>query len=82
MVHLNSCDKTLERNYIKKFKYIIQEYELIKEKRHPRFRFVGELYKHHNTNRQTFAKYYNRYKHSGNVLDLLPKKFNQNLSAN
>ena len=70
----NSEDKTLERNYIRKWRYMIKEYELVKSGEHPQFRFAAEFYAHHAIPRQTFAKYYNRYKQSGDVIDLFPKK--------
>lgn len=67
-------DKTLERNYLSKWRFLIQEYELVKAGRHHRFKFVQDFYAHHGTNRQTFAKYYNRYRRSGSEEDLLPRK--------
>ena len=67
-------DQTLTINYVRKFRFLIKEYELIKKKKHPQFRFVNDFYKFHNTNRQTFLKYYNRFYLSGNDLDLLPRK--------
>jgi len=67
-------DKTLEINYVKKFRFLIKEYELVKKKKHTQFRFVNDFYKFHNTNRQTFLKYYNRFSLNGNDLDLLPQK--------
>lgn len=70
----NTEDKTIERNYIQKWKHLIREYEIVKAKEHPRFRFVSDFYTHHGTNRQTFAKYYNRYLQSGLDKDLLPGK--------
>ncbi len=70
----NSNDKTLQSNYLKKFKFLIKEYELIKQKKHPTFRFVTDFYKFHNTNRQTFLKYYNRFYLTKNDNDLLPQK--------
>ena len=51
-----------------------KEYELIKAKRHPRFRFAQDFYKYHGTSRQTFAKYYNRYLQSNSPEALLPDK--------
>ncbi len=57
----NSKDKTIERNYIQKYQFLIKEYELTKQKKHPKFRFVSDFYKYHNTCRQTFLKYYWRY---------------------
>ncbi len=67
-------DRTLTINYIKRFKFLVKEYELIKQKKHPQFKFVGDFYKFHNTNRQTFLKYYNRFHLSGDNKDLLPRK--------
>lgn len=67
-------DKTLERNYISKWRFLIAEYELVKAKKHHRFKFVQDFYAHHGTNRQTFAKYYNRYRRSSTEADLLPRK--------
>ena len=70
----NSDDGTVERNYIQKWRFLIREYELVKAKKHPHFRFVQDFYKYHGTNRQTFAKYYNRYKREGSDGSLLPMK--------
>ena len=70
----NSSDRTLERNYVQKYRFLIREYELVKAKRHHRFRFLQDFYAHHGTNRQTFAKYYNRYRQSGDVAALLPRR--------
>lgn len=47
-------DRTLTINYIKKFRFLIKEYQLVKQKKHPHFKFVSDFYKFHNTNRQTF----------------------------
>ena len=41
----NTQDKTLHRNYISKWRYMIKDYELVKNKRHPKFRFVSDFYK-------------------------------------
>lgn len=70
----NSEDRTLVRNYIEKYRFLIAEYELVKAGKHPRFRFVHEFYRHHDTDRRSFRKYYNRFKQSGNEADLLPQK--------
>ena len=55
-------DKTLEKNYIQKWQFWIKEYEEVKARRHPRFRFISDFYKHHKILRQTFFKYYHRYR--------------------
>ena len=71
----NSEDQTLERNYIQKWRFLVKEYELVKANRHPHFRFVQDFYKFHGASRQTFAKYYNRYRQEGGVdSSLLPRK--------
>jgi hypothetical protein len=67
-------DKTIEKNYIQKWQFLIAEYLLTKKGNHPKFRFVSDFYRSHNTNRQTFCKYYNRYLNSGVDKDLLPRK--------
>lgn len=70
----NTRDETLRRNYVQKFRFLIHEYELVKTKRHPRYRFVQDFYKANNTDRRNFLKYYNRFKGSGDESDLLPRK--------
>ncbi len=74
MVRLNNMDKTLERNYTQKWQFLIADYELVKEGKHSQFRFVYDFYRHHNINRQTFMKYYNRYKQQGDKRAFLPQK--------
>lgn len=69
-----TSDKTLTINYVKKFRFLIKEYELVKKKKHVHFKFVGDFYKFHNTNRQTFLKYYNRFYLGGSDSDLIPQK--------
>lgn len=70
----NTKDKTLERNHINYWKFLISEYELVKQKKHPHFRFAADFYKHHKTNRQNFLKYYHRFKNTSINEDLLPRK--------
>ena len=70
----NRKDHTLERNYQHKWRHLIGEYEQVKAGKHPRFRFVQDFYHAHGTNRQTFAKYYHRYRLSGDDDALLPRK--------
>lgn len=73
-MRINTQDLTLARNYIQKYQFLISEYELVKQKKHPKFKFVKDFYKAHDTDRRSFIKYYNRYKNSGNTQDLLPRK--------
>jgi transposase InsO family protein len=67
-------DKTLARNYLKHMKQLVQEYELIKAKKHSRYIFVTEFYKANNITRQNFIKYYNRFKLSYMDSSLVPAK--------
>jgi hypothetical protein len=56
----NSYDRTIERNYLQKWRFLIPEYEAVKAGRSEAFRRVGDFYRHHGTCSQTFRKYYNR----------------------
>lgn len=67
-------DFTLVRNYIQKYQFLIKEYELVKQKEHPKYRFVKDFHEANGTDRRIFLKYYNRFKSSGKVEDLLPQK--------
>ena len=71
----NTEDKTLMKNYIQKWRFLIREYELTKAGKHPRYRFASDFYKANDTSRQTFCKYYNRFKQSNGANEaLLPRK--------
>lgn len=70
----NSRDSTLERNYLEKYRFLIKEYEQVKNKTHPVHKKAMDFYKANDTCRKSFLKYYNRYKQSGKSLDLLPQK--------
>jgi len=70
----NSFDRTIERNYLQKWRFLIKEYEEVKAGRSAQFARVGEFYRHHGTCSQTFRKYYNRYLRSGSEADLLPQR--------
>jgi hypothetical protein len=67
-------DRTIERNYLRKWRFLIPEYEAVKAGRSEAFRWVGDFYRHHGTCSQTFRKYYNRYLMSGTEDDLLPRR--------
>jgi len=69
-----SKDKTIERERIKKYKFLVKEYELIKQKKHSKFKFVSDFYNRHNLKRQTFIKYYNRYLQTLSDYALIPNK--------
>ncbi len=70
----NSKDRTIERNLLQKWRFLVKEYDLVREKKHPQFRFREDFYRFHGTNRQTFLKYYHRYKDLGTDESLLPQK--------
>jgi len=67
-------DLTLKRNYLSKYRFLIDEYELVKRGEHSRFKFAKDFYAAHDTDPRAFLKYYNRFKQSGNEMDLLPAK--------
>ena len=71
---IETKDMTLERKYLDTYRNMIKEYELVKQKSHPVYRFVEDLYKAWGTNRKSFLKYYNRFKQGGKESDLLPRK--------
>ena len=73
-MRINTQDLTLKKNYLQKYRFLIKEYELVKQNKHPSYRYAQEFYKAHDTDRRSFLKYYNRFKQSGNELDLLPQK--------
>jgi transposase InsO family protein len=70
----NRFDRTIERNYVQKWRFLIAEYEAVKAGRSPSFSSVGEFYRRHGTCSQTVRKYYNRYLSSGREEDLLPQR--------
>jgi transposase InsO family protein len=70
----NTADETIKRNYIQKYRFLIREYEQVKAKLHPNFRFAKEFYAFHDTDPRSFLKYYHRFKQSGKDEDLLPKR--------
>ena len=74
-MRLNTQDLTLQRNYLEKYRHLISEYELVKAKKHPKFKYVKQFYLYHHTCPQTFMKYYNRYLQSDQSLEaVLPQK--------
>ncbi len=43
----NSYDRTIERNYLQKWRFLIPEYEAVKAGRSDLFKRVGDFYRHH-----------------------------------
>lgn len=73
-MRINTQDLTLKRNYLEKYRFLISEYEQVKNKTHPVFKKAKDFYKSHDTCAKSFLKYYNRYKQTGRDSDLLPQK--------
>jgi hypothetical protein len=61
-------------SYLKNLVFLVSEYELIKEKKHAGFTSVEAFFQFHKINRQTFLKYYHRYKENLDTNSLLPRK--------
>jgi transposase InsO family protein len=71
----NSYDRTIERNYVQKWRFLIKEYEEGKAGRSTAFESVGAFYRHHGTCSQTFRKYYNRHiQMGGEDAALMPQR--------
>ena len=71
----NSFDRTIERNYLQKWRFLIAQYEAVKAGRSERFSRVDEFDRHHGTCSQTFRNYYNRYLTEGGAdAALLPRR--------
>ena len=62
------------QNSLRYYKQMILEYELVKTGRHAKFKLAKEFYEYYSLKKQTFLKFYNRYKMSRDDYDLLPKK--------
>lgn len=74
-MRINNQDETIKRNYLQVYQFYISEYEEVVKGTHAKFKKVGDFYKHHKIQRQTFRKYYNRYILSGREKEsLLPQK--------
>lgn len=73
-MRINTQDQTLVRNYLQKYQFLIEEYETVKAKNHPTYRFVNDFYLAHDIDRRNFLKYYNRFKASGDLSSVLPGK--------
>jgi len=73
-MRINTQDETLKRNYIQKYQFLLGEYESVKAGTHPTYKKVGDFYLAHGTCRQTFLKYYGRYRESGDLNSFIPEK--------
>jgi len=61
-------DQTVNREYVKRIKLLISEYELVKINKHPHFKFAADLFKERAIPRQTFYKYYRKLQTTGTFL--------------
>ena len=74
-MRVNSRDETIKRNYAQIYQHYVAEYEQVKQGLHPSYRRVGEFYAALRIQRQTFLKYYGRYRNSGgDMAALAPQK--------
>jgi hypothetical protein len=73
-MRINTQDLTLQRNYLEKYRFLIKEYEQVKSKQHPLYKKAKDFYLANDTCAKSFLKYYNRFKQSGQSIDLLPAK--------
>lgn len=71
---MHSTDGTIQRKVLEHYKFLFQEYELIKAKKHPKYKYVKDLCSSHNINKQGLLKYYGRYQNSKIDKSLLPQK--------
>ena len=74
MITEKDTDTTLMNNYTRRMEYLAKEYELTKEGKHTRYRFVTDFYKANNIQRQNFLKYYHRYNETKDIKSFIPRK--------
>lgn len=74
MIKTPITDRSLERERIKRYQELCGEYELIKDKKHPDFKFVKDWGAARGICTKTFHKFYNRYKQGYYDACLLPQK--------
>ena len=56
----NGNDRTLEKIYIQKWQFLIEEFEWVKAKKHPHFRLVQDSDNFHGISRQATARKWHR----------------------
>lgn len=71
----NGQDAVMERRHIQVMLKNIDEYELVKSKKHPKYKTVGEFYDDIGLCKQNFLKYFRRFTSSNrDVKSLIPHK--------
>ena len=74
-MRINTSDLTLVKNYLQKYQFYVQEYELVKQKNHPVYKTATAFYKANDLDRRNFLKYYNRFTSNGRDLkSFIPQK--------
>lgn len=74
-MRVNTQDLTLVKNYLQKYQFYVQEYELVKQKKHPVYKTAHSFYVANDLDRRNFLKYYNRFTENGrNLESFLPQK--------
>lgn len=71
---IHTSYRTLQSNTIKYMLKYIEEYELVRAKKHPKYTKIREFFKANGICFQNFYKFYSRYKAEGNKALLLPLK--------
>lgn len=67
-------ETTVIKNQVKAMRNLIEEYELVKAKKHPHFRFASDLFQKRGIKKQNFFKYYHRFNEVREDSSLLPNK--------
>src|ERR1700734_766416 len=71
----NGQDKTMEQRHINAMLRNFDEYELVKNKKHPTYKTAGEFFEGKHICKQNFHKYYRRFINAGkNESALIPHK--------
>jgi transposase InsO family protein len=65
----------IEKRYLEKFRYIVEDYEAVKERRHANYKTCQQLFAAYRMDRRVFNKYYHRFLESGRDLTaFMPRK--------
>lgn len=67
-------NNTVIREQLKRMRGLIQEYHLVKHKKHPHFKFASDFFKSRGIKKQNFFKYYHRFIASKEDNSLLASK--------
>lgn len=70
-----NCSPEIEKRYLEKFTFLVNDYEAIKKKQHPIYKRCSDLFNAHRMDRRIFNKYYHRYLESGrDIKSFLPRR--------